>query len=313
MAAATPRSPSEEAAHGEDVEVQVRKLRVRSKDGAESDMAVFVAAHGSPRALVVCTSAIGVGAHHYEPLARELARSGFCACTTDLRGVGSSSVRASRSINFGYLELVSYDLPAAIAVARDAYPTLDLLLLGHSLGAHISAMHASVNPRDARGLILVAAGTSYFKSWAFPQNVAMLGVAHVTRSVSAVLGYFPGRSFGFFGTEARQLMREWSILTTRGRFEVRGSPHDFETRLAEVDAPVLALSFPGDIFAPKNAVEHLLSKMPRATVSHRRVEPSELGARSLDHFRWAKYPAPIADLIVRWILETPGVLAQSAG
>ncbi len=277
-----------------------RKIRIRSPDGAESDATVF-AGDEPPSAVVVCTPAIGVAAAYYEGLAAELARRGACVVTAELRGVGSSSVRARRGVDFGYRELLELDLPAVIAAARALYPAARLVLLGHSIGAHLSAIHAGQAATDLGGLVFVASGTSYYRAWRFPGNVSMLGVAALTRGVSALVGFFPGRLFGFFGTQARRLMREWSTLTTTGRFEIAGGPPDAERLLASVALPVLALSFEGDNFAPEGAVRHFLAKMPGARITYRRLRAADIGARSVDHFRWAKYPAPVAEIISRWL------------
>ncbi len=228
--------------------------------------------------------------------------------TAELRGVGSSSVRARRGVDFGYRELITDDLPAVIDAIRAIYPTAPLLLLGHSIGAHVSAMYTTLDLEPVRALIYIAAGTSYFKSWRFPGSAILYALALLTRTTSMVLGYFPGRAFGVFGTEARRLMLEWSTLTTRGRFNIRGSAHDFERTLTEITLPILALSFEGDRFAPATAVRHLLAKTPRATITHTHLRPIDVGASALDHFRWTKYPARIAALIAQWISETPSVL-----
>jgi predicted alpha/beta hydrolase len=292
----------------DDSAIRTHRVRVRALDGAESDASVFSPRGIHPKTLIICTPAIGVSAHHYAPLANELASKGMCVVTAELRGVGSSSVRARRGVDFGYRELVAHDLPAVISAARGLCPAAPLVLLGHSIGAHVSAMHASLHPGEVQALVFIAAGTSFYKAWPFPQKVGLRGVALLARSVSTCLGYFPGHVFGVFGTEARRLMHEWASLTTRGRFNVTGSPHDFEKRFGDLTLPVLALSFPGDIFAPKAAVEHLLSKVPRATITHKRLGPAEIGAPALDHFRWTKYPADIAEVIVHWMETTPGIL-----
>lgn len=172
-------------------------------------------------------------------------------------------------------------------------------------------MYAAVNLGAARGLIYIAAGTSFFKNWPFPLSLGMLGIALLVRAVSAALGYFPGRFFGVFGREARRLIREWSILTMRGRFDVSASVHDFEQALPQVALPILALSFEGDHFAPETAVKHLLSKTPRAAITTMHLRPIDLKAASLDHFRWTRYPVPLAAIIARWIAATPDVLSAA--
>lgn len=99
----------------EDAALRIQTIRIRSQDGAQSDATVFTPEQSPPSAVIVCIPAMGVAARYYESVALELARLGFCVVTTELRGIDSSSVRASRSVDFGYRELIVYDLSAVIA------------------------------------------------------------------------------------------------------------------------------------------------------------------------------------------------------
>jgi predicted alpha/beta hydrolase len=283
----------------------VEKLRIRAEDGAESEAALFVRERGHPaQAIVVCTSAMGVPARFYEPLAQELAARGLGAVTAELRGIGTSSVRVRRGVDFGYHELALRDLPAVISAARQVYPEAPVFVMGHSLGGHVSALYSSAYPEAVRGLILVAAGSPYFRNWGFPTNLGVLLGSQLMRGISSVLGYYPGRRFGFGGTEARRLIREWSSFAARGRLHVADSPHEVEARLQEFARPLLAISFDDDRFAPRTAVDHLVAKMPKAELTRRHLLPSEVGAPVLSHFHWAKRPAPVAELIAEWVLAT---------
>ncbi len=278
------------------------KLRVRAEDGVESEAALFVRERGaSAQAIIVCTPAMGVPARFYEPLAQELADRGLCAVTAELRGIGTSSVRVRRGVDFGYHELALRDLPAVISTAREVYPEAPVFVMGHSLGGHVSALYASAHPEAVRGLILVASGTPYFRNWRFPKSLGVLVGAQLMRGISSVLGYYPGRRFGFGGTEARRLIHEWSSLAARGRLRVTQSLHDVEARLQQLSRPLLAISFDDDPLAPRTAVDHLVAKMPRAELTRQHLRPSELGAQALNHFQWAKQPAPVAELIGEWV------------
>jgi predicted alpha/beta hydrolase len=281
---------------------RVEKLRVRAEDGAESEATLFVQERGQPtQAVIVCTPAMGVPARFYESLGQALAERGLCAVTSELRGIGSSSVRVQRGVDFGYHELALRDLPAVVSAVRGVYPEAPIFVLGHSLGGQVSALYASAHAELVKGLILVASGSPYFRNWPFPGNLGVLMGSQMMRGISSVLGYYPGRRFGFGGTEARRLIREWSSFAARGRLQVHQSPHDVESRLREFSRPLLAISFDDDRLAPRSAVDHLVSKMPRAELTRRHVVPSEVGASVLSHFHWAKRPAPIAELIGTWV------------
>ncbi len=283
----------------------VSTIRVRSPDGAETTCTILAPAL-PPRAAVLCLPAMGMAARHYAGLARALAAHGLCAVTLDWRGIGSSSLRAARHVDFGYHERVHLDLPAAIAAMREHRPGTPLFLLGHSVGAHVSALHESLHPGSVAGLVFAAAGTSYYRCWPLRGGISLLLFAQLARWIPPLLGYFPGRALGVFGREARTQMREWATLTERGRFAVTGSAVDCERALATVRLPLLSLSFAGDDFAPPNAAAHLLAKLPGAQVTRRTFTAGDLGAPRLDHFAWLDHPAAVAEEIARWIAATHG-------
>ena len=119
--------------------------------------------------------------------------------------------------------------------------------------------------------------------------------------VARLVGYFPGRLFRFGSREARRLMGDWSHQGLTGRYEVMGSPHDFEALLANMELPVFALSFSDDNYAPLKAVLHLLGKVRLAPMSHFHLSPSDMRVTRLGHFGWIKCVDGVADRIMEWI------------
>src|SRR5687768_13204471 len=87
----------------------VESLPLEAADGARWELRLQRPAV-AVRAPVLCVPAMGVPARFYAPLQAELARAGFLAAVTELRGHGTSTVRAGRRVDFGYHELLSLDL-----------------------------------------------------------------------------------------------------------------------------------------------------------------------------------------------------------
>ncbi len=270
-------------------------LLVESARGVSSRALVHLSepALGAPRAVVVVVPAMGVPAAFYGPLAEKVASSGLAVVVSELRGIGSSSVRAGRDVDFGYEELATDDLPAVIDAARARFPDVPVLLLGHSLGGHVALLAVAERPDLARAVALVASGTPYFRNWPFPASSGMRALAHAARGVSSGVGHFPGRSLGFAGREAKRLMHEWAGFVLKGRLAVRGAD-----RLGEVRLPVMALSIDGDRFAPARAVDHLVGLVPGAALTRVHVEGGEL-----DHFRWVRKPDAVVRRLAPWLEE----------
>jgi len=276
-------------------------MPVIAADGAKSAVTVFPGTPDNPNAVVLFMPAMGVSADYYEPLSAEFARRGAALVSADLRGVGKSSVRASRRMQFGYYDMVQYDWPAYVAAVKKRFPDILFLLGGHSLGGQLSALFVSTNPGVVDGLLLIAASSVYFKGWNFPHDWGVLASTRLIRGLAEILGYFPGKRLGFGGTESLKVVRDWSRQARTGRYQLDGSPHDFEALLKQVELPVLAVSFADDYFAPKKAVKNLCDKMSSARLSHWHIQPLDLGLDELGHFKWVRNASPLVERIHEWI------------
>jgi predicted alpha/beta hydrolase len=278
---------------------------IATADRHASRITVFRAAAGkSP--VVIVMPAMGVPARFYEPFARALAASGIHTVTADLRGIGHSSLRASRRINFGYHEMLEHDWPAVVDEVRAAFPEGAVYLLGHSLGGQISACWVAANPGKVEGLILVGCCSVFYKGWDFPTSLSLLALTQLTRVVTRVVGYFPGKSVGFGGTEARRVMRDWAHTARTGRYDVAKSPLDYESLLPQAQLPVLALSLEGDHYAPRRAVDNLCHKLSGCTVTHLHLSTQETGLTGMKHFTWAKAPDAVVRHIQDWLAKATG-------
>jgi predicted alpha/beta hydrolase len=266
--------------------------------GAEVPVSLY--APRAPRATVLCLPALAVPAAYYEPLALALASRGVAAATMDLRGNSASNVRPSRATDFGYADLVE-DAHLAIGALRMRQGT-PMYLLGHSLGGQVGALLAGHVPGVLDGLVLAACGTPYWRGFRGLHGPAVIGIAHLARATGWLLGYYPGHRLGFGGREAARLMREWGGLARRGRLEIEA--FDAEAAWARARVPTLVVSIEGDSMAPRAAVDHLVGKLVSAEIERAHVARGTDG-RALDHFRWARNPEAVADVVVGWLAKRP--------
>lgn len=274
-------------------------LTIALPDGTMEAWLYEAAAPAAP--VLVWLPAMGIEARYYRPLAEALAAEGCHVLPVDLRGLGRHPVRASRRTDFGYEEQVSGDLPAVLAAVAERLPASPVLLGGHSLGAHLAVLRMARDPAPIAGFVFAAAGTNHYRAWPFPQCLAVLALGLGVRAAAETLGWFPGRSVGFLGTEARSVIRTWHRLMLTGRFHLPGAGFDYERELRAVDCPGLVLTFADDRMAPPAAARSLYGKMPRADVTHWHVHPADLGQAALGHFRWVRAIAPLAPRIRDWI------------
>lgn len=183
--------------------------------------------------------------------ARFLAASGFEPWTLDPRGHGASQRSEGRN-DWDFDDWARGDIPAAMRAARGAF------LVGHSAGgaALLAALAAEPELRQGvRGIVVAGTPVPWLQPW---RGL----VARAIRGVSVALGRFPARRLGLGPEdELPGVMRQWMSWNLTGYW--RGDDGtDYFARLAELDAPVLAIAGAGDhTFAPPRACRALLDKI----------------------------------------------------
>lgn len=257
--------------------------------------------------VLLCLPAMGMAAKHYALFAQELATQLNCiAITTDLRGLGTSSVRVRKGVDFGYKELLE-DLEQTLHLIKNKYPDSEIYLAGHSLGGQLSCMYSAWGKVPVKGLILVACCSVYYKGWTGLAALRILAFTQTARYLSRILGYFPGKKMGFGGTESKTLIQDWSHLARSGRFEPQNMQFNFETGMAKVNLPILNIAIAHDNYAPPKAIDYLCAKFS-ASVSVTRITIGEKEQNTpiLNHINWLKYPHVVVPVFKRWLHEQGG-------
>ncbi|MGD8317024.1 MAG: alpha/beta fold hydrolase [Myxococcales bacterium] len=243
---------------------------------------------------------MGVSAGYYGKLAESIAEHGVAAAVLELRGQGESEVQPARDVDFGYRQLLD-DLGLALKSLRARNPGLPIVLVGHSLGGHLSMLQLAFDPESIDALALIATATPHHGPYRGAARCKVFLGTRVVRFVSLILGYYPGHRLGFGGLQPRTLMREWTDMARSGSYALEGAPVDVEAALEEVSTPILALVIDGDEVAPRSACEAITAKLTNARVDWCAIGAPRLSPRACDHQRWAREPAPFAEEISAFI------------
>jgi predicted alpha/beta hydrolase len=273
---------------------------VRATDGCLFQMRVFKQPRTPHAPVLVCMPAMGTKGDIYVPFASALFEAGFQVAVGELRGHGTSSVRARSGARYGFHEMVAYDYPALFEATNRVFPGASRFLVGHSLGGQLGMLYLSRNVGAAAGAILVAAPSCYYRAWPFPLNVGVLVGTHVALAIATCVGYFPGSKLGFAGNEATQVMRDWTRQIRTGSYRPHASKDGFEQLLAELRLPVLAVTIAQDRLAPDSAIAHLCAKLRNAAVDTWTYAPKHT-KRSPPHFAWVRDSGPLVDRIKRFV------------
>lgn len=246
--------------------------------------------------VLVWIPALGVPARTYEPFARALALRGVATVVHEWRGFGSSSLRASRAVDWAYRELLAVDIPATRALATELFGATPQVIGGHSLGGQLATCSLALERQHVEALWLVASGSPYWRAFPAPLRYGLPAAYRLLRFLALAFGALPGRRIGFGGAEARSVIRDWSRTGLSGRYAAPGIG-DLEPRLQAIRVPVRGVLFEHDWLAPRSSLDFLIDKLQPASVAVRELDDRMLGAQA-DHFAWMKSPAAVVDALV---------------
>ncbi len=274
-------------------------ISVEVPDGHRFEL-IHVAAD-RPRGALLFLPGMGLSARLFIRFARALAQRGTSVFIHEWRGNGSSNVRASRDSNWGYRELLD-DIDAARQAVTAQAPG-GHLIGGHSLGSQFACLSAAIDSRDCLGLIVLAGGSPYWRTFPLPMKAVMVTIMFAFPTLGTLIGYYPGKRVGFAGNEARGVMADWARSARSGRYAPAGIDFDIEARLHAMRLPVLALDMADDWFVPRRSLDWLLDKLDGCDITRRTVESAEPGEKA-DHYAWMKRPDPTAEAIKAWLEES---------
>jgi len=239
--------------------------------------------------LVLISAAMAVPSGFYRPLVEEFEQRGWEAKALPTRGFERGEPIASRKHDWSYASEMAV-IADEVAKARADQPERPVILLGHSLGAQISAGH-ELHHDPSDGFVAVGASVPHFRS--YPKAglpVLFLGVS--VPVVARLRGFVPKPFFGAPG--ARTLMREWARFVRSGKppFAV---PHRITTPslVVQLQGDTYAVSRSNKIFGetfldPDHSTRwvYLKDAVPEGGTTH--------------HVMWVKTPGPVVDRIVQW-------------
>lgn len=260
----------------------------------------FPADTGVDAPALLLMPALGIPARYYDPLAKALQACGIPVLIMEQRGHGDSALRPSRSVDFGYREALTEDIPALLDWLDARRPGQRIVLMGHSLGGHYASMTAGRLPGRIAGVVLSACGTACFEAFEgkvrHQLRVLILMIPLLTRA----FGYYPGDKIGFGGREARRLMHDWLQLARHNRYAAEGVNEDLEVGIRHFSKPLLLLRMADDDFAPKAAMDAMRARYARAVVTERVLDAATLGDKA-DHLRWVRTPQAVAREVSDWL------------
>lgn len=277
-------------------------IELKLADASSTKFSVFSNNETAAGAVCILFPAMGTPASYYHVFAKAMAEKGVACITADLRGIGNSSVRPKRRVDFGFNEMLELDYKSILEKTDALFPGKKKFIIGHSLGGILGSLYLSRYPKSVDGLVLIAACNIYYKGWDGLKKLWILFGTQLMNFFASLFGYHAGNIVGFGGIGARTVIKDWSYTARTGNYAARNSTHDFEKHLKSISPNILALSFKRDTLAPKKAVENLLSKFnPSSNITHTNLENIGSTAKPYTHYNWVKNNDEVTGLMVEWI------------
>jgi predicted alpha/beta hydrolase len=261
-------------------------------DNVTSQITFFRNENGATKTILMLP-ALGVKASYYDSFCEYFADNDYNMVSMDWRGLGHSSVRASRKIDFGYKNFLN-DIGEVVQLIQTELPNTNLYFAGHSLGGQLGALYLSRFPKTAKGLFAIACCSIYYKGWTGKERLPILAAGALFAPISNVVGYLPGKQLGFGGKEFRGVIKDWLYTLKTGKYATKGDDFDYELAMSKATFSILAISIEHDFMSPYKAVENLLAKFPNASTKHIQIPNTD---KKLNHFRWTKIPQTILEKI----------------
>jgi predicted alpha/beta hydrolase len=251
-------------------------LTLRASDGFELAATQYVGER-QPRAVVLLSPATAVKRSLYRALAEFLAGRGAAALVWDWRGTGGSRPRSLRGFRATMREWAERDLAAAIDEAARRWPGLPLVVLGHSFGGQAVGLAPNAGRLDA--LVLVAAQSGWWGHWPAPRKYLYAMFWHLWMpAVTRLCGFYPGSRLGIGEDLPMGVALEWARWCRSPAYLGDWRGH------AAVAAPLLALGFADDPYAPPAAVEALCERYGSRDQTREFPRPADVGMPRIGHF-----------------------------
>lgn len=221
------------------------------------------------RRAVVIASATGVKRGYYTRFAEFLRDRGTCVLAFDYRGIGGSRIGSAADSPAAMHEWGELDLDAAIEwmILHAGVPRTHVI--GHSVGGQLVGLVP--DPERIRSIVMVASQSGDIRLWPAPARWRYeLLFYGVVPTITHAMGYLPGW-FGIGEDLPPGVALEWARwCRTEGYI-------DRKSGYPKVRAPILALGFDDDPYAPPAAIDALLDFYSSAEKVRRQIKGTRVG------------------------------------
>ena len=238
----------------------------------------------TPRAVAVLHGATGVPHRFYADFATWLATTQDIACLTyDYRDFGASARGPMKASTATMADWGVHDQQVARDHLRNAFPGVQLWVIGHSLGGFMLPFQKDLDQIDR--VITVASGPAHVTAHPLPYRIYAAAYWYLVGPVAtAMAGYMPGKRLRFGNDIPSGVFWQWRRwCTSRGFFAAEigdGLPMPDWTGLK---APLKVVAIKDDVLIPPVNVWQLMPFYRAAPTTQLVIDPPVYGLDRVGH------------------------------
>jgi len=265
-------------------------ITIPASDGFALGATLFLPRSAKKRHAVLINSATAVPRGFYKSFASYLSRQGCAVLTYDYRGIGGSRLKSAtdatrpaslRGFEASMADWAAKDVTGAVTWMRQRYGGVPLLYVGHSFGGQ--ALGLLPNNAGISRALFVSAQAAYWKLMPAPERYRVyLFMNFIGVPLTRAFGYLPGRLM--LGQDLpKGVFLEWTRWVMSKRYLLDDPTLTALANFANYRAPLRALSFTDDTWAPRPAVELLCSAFTATTPEVISIAPADAGVNKIGH------------------------------
>lgn len=252
---------------------------------------------------IIISSATGVLQYYYNKFASHFSELGYTVYTFDYSGIGKSN-QSTTHLKQNTVDLKAWgenDQTSVVNYAKSQNSNHKIIVVTHSIGGQILAFNKSMSQIDT--IITIASQSGYWKHWKGFERFKMLTFWYgLIPLLTPLFGYFPAKKIGLFENLPKQMANQWRRWGKDEDYML--SEFNLEgLQFRNFNKHMLAISFPKDEYAPKNAVDWLAKQFTNAKIERRHIIPEDIGISNVGHFGFfrSKFKDPLWKMAHEWI------------
>jgi predicted alpha/beta hydrolase len=258
-------------------------IKISASDGFPIAVTSFTPKRYNGKVILI-NSATGVKQTYYHEFATWLTEQGFRVYTYDYRGIGESKREHLKGFQATMEEWGTKDYHGVLKYLFLAFPDSQFTVIGHSVGGQIIGMSPLSENVDV--IVNIGAQTPYWKNYDSKFKLFTFWNVLVP-FFTKVFGYFPAKRLRLFEDLPSGVALQWARWAKSENYVFDENP-GFKDRFKALHQPALMVSFTDDEYAPKNAVEQLMSFFKNLKWTHIRITPEEIAQNEINHFGFFK-------------------------